>query len=303
VTLAHLLAERPAVLLDFDGPVCSVFGGDLPTPEVARRLAESVRASGVRLPDAVEATGDPFDVLHAAARNSPDDAEHVERALRDAEVLAVSTAPVTPGLRHALAALLDSGHTVTIVINNSAAAVHAFVAAHDLGRFLRNVVARTEPDPTLLKPNPYLVERAIFASGPAPARSVLVGDSTTDVTAAHCAGAAAVAYANKPGKRAALAALAPAAPRPGLCRMPGAMRRRGVRPPAGPPPRARQERRTRPRHREEQCAARKLVRSGIASAGSGGHGCGSAHTTDEFRLAAKSACWERPPSAPAGGPR
>ena len=30
---------------------------------------------------------------------------------------------------------------------------------------------------------------------------------------------------------------------------------------------------------------------------------GSAHTTDEFRLAASSACRERPPSAPAGGPR
>src|SRR6266567_7284136 len=30
-------------------------------------------------------------------------------------------------------------------------------------------------------------------------------------------------------------------------------------------------------------------------------GAGSAGTTDEFRLAASSACWENPPSAPAGG--
>lgn len=30
------------------------------------------------------------------------------------------------------------------------------------------------------------------------------------------------------------------------------------------------------------------------------HGAGSAHTTGEFRRVASSACWEHPPSAPAG---
>jgi phosphoglycolate phosphatase-like HAD superfamily hydrolase len=209
VTLSQLLAERPVVLLDFDGPVCAVFGGELPAPEVAHRLAQAARRQGIPVPVDVDTTRDPFDVLHAAARISARGAAAVERALRDAEVRAVATAPVTAGLGEALTALRGSGHTVTIVSNNSDAAVRAFLAGHHLDDLIGHVVARTDPDPSLLKPNPHLVARAIAGNGATPGRCVLIGDSTTDVIAAHRAGAAAIAYANKPGKRAALSALAP----------------------------------------------------------------------------------------------
>jgi HAD superfamily hydrolase (TIGR01509 family) len=211
VKLAALLAERPVVLLDFDGPMCAVFGGELSAPEAARRLAQAARKSGVRLDADLNAADDPFDVLHAAARNSPEDAAQVEQLLRDAEVRAVSTAPITDGLLAMLSALRDSGHSTTVVSNNSDAAVRAFLAAHDLHGLIRGVVARTEPDPALLKPNPHLVERAINENHAQPERCVLVGDSTTDVTAAHEAGTSAIGYANKPGKRDALTALHPAA--------------------------------------------------------------------------------------------
>lgn len=203
MTLAQLLAERPCVLLDFDGPVCAVFGGAMSAPEAARELAGDLRGRGVRLPEQAGETGDPFDVLRAA---QAEDVEVVETALRQVEVRAIATAPITPGLRETLAALQGSGHSVTIVSNNSAAAVGAFMAAHGLGGYVTGIVGRTAPDPALLKPHPHLVHAAIRDRGTDAASCVLIGDSTTDVEAAQRAGTAVIAYANKPGKREAFEA-------------------------------------------------------------------------------------------------
>jgi phosphoglycolate phosphatase-like HAD superfamily hydrolase len=204
MTLAQLLAARPHVLLDFDGPVCAVFGGELPAPAVAHRLADEGRRQGLHLPADVEASGDPFDVLHAAARLGEESARIVELALRRAEVRAVESAPMTPGLRAALDALCSSSHAVTIVSNNSAAAVQHFLEAHALTDVIPAIVARTDPDPTLLKPSAHLLALAIRQAARVPADCILIGDSTTDVIAARAAGTAVIAYANKPGKRDAL---------------------------------------------------------------------------------------------------
>ncbi len=200
MNLAVLLAEHPVVLLDFDGPMCAVFGGELSAQEVAHRLARTARGHGMRLHPDADATGDPFDVLRAAARNGPDDAARVEGLLRVAEIRAVSTAPITNGLHAALTALRASGHNTTVVSNNSTTAIRAFIDAHDLHDLIRGVVARTEPDPALLKPNPHLVLQALAENQTHPRRCVLIGDSDTDIIAAHHAAVAAIAYSNKPSK-------------------------------------------------------------------------------------------------------
>jgi HAD superfamily hydrolase (TIGR01662 family) len=209
VTLADLLAQRPVVLLDFDGPVCAVFGGEQSAPQVAQHLAALVRARGVDLPPEVVTTGDPFDILRAAATQGPRATVVADSALRDAEVRAVATAPMTPGLLKALAAFRDSGHTVTIVSNNSRAAVNAFLTTQAIRGYFAHISARSQPDPALLKPHPYLVRRAIEANRTDPTRCVLIGDSSSDITAARRAGTAVVAYANKPGKHDLLAAYRP----------------------------------------------------------------------------------------------
>jgi HAD superfamily hydrolase (TIGR01509 family) len=208
VSLSQILATHPHVLLDFDGPVCAVFGG-IPADHVARHLASLLRAHGVPLPRAVDAAADPFDVFRAAARTQPASAQYAENTLRDLEVHAVATATLTPGIENALRALRATSHTVTIVSNNSAAAVRAFLDLHALVPLVRGVVGRVEPDPALLKPSPHLVQRAIADLAAAPDTCVLLGDSATDITAARTAGTAAIGYANKPGKRDAFAALAP----------------------------------------------------------------------------------------------
>lgn len=139
-------------------------------------------------------------MLYAAADHGA--AQLAEPLLRELEVAAVRRAPITPGIRDVLASLAATGHTVTIVSNNSDAAVRTFLAAHDLTGVVRGVVARTQPDPQLLKPNPHLLLLAMRQLAARPAECVLIGDSTTDITAAQAAGTAVIAYANKPHKRA-----------------------------------------------------------------------------------------------------
>ncbi len=63
------------------------------------------------------------------------------------------------------------------------------------------MIARTSPDPALLKPSAHLVTKAIRALGAGPEACALVGDSPTDIAAAQRAGIGTVGYANTPGKR------------------------------------------------------------------------------------------------------
>ncbi len=55
-----------------------------------------------------------------------------------------------------------------------------------------------------MKPNPGPVLAALTALDVRPEECILIGDSTSDIEAAHAAGIAAIGYANKPGKAARL---------------------------------------------------------------------------------------------------
>lgn len=211
MTLPELLTQARHVFLDFDGPICAVFGGAVSALVAAKRLAATLHAHGLNLTSDAERTTDPFQHLRAAARHGWEHAAVAEGALRDLEVEAVATAPITPGALDTLTALTASGRTATIVSNNSVAAVTAFVDRHALRPYLRAIVARADPDPALLKPNPHLVHRAITALGADPAQCLLIGDSVADITAARSAGTRVIAYANKPGKHQAFAPYHPEA--------------------------------------------------------------------------------------------
>jgi beta-phosphoglucomutase-like phosphatase (HAD superfamily) len=60
--------------------------------------------------------------------------------------------------------------------------------------------------PELLKPNPHLVLLALDALRAAPARTVLIGDSSSDVFAAHMSSISCVGFAANASKAAELAA-------------------------------------------------------------------------------------------------
>jgi phosphoglycolate phosphatase len=193
--LGELLARTRHVLLDFDGPVCSVFAG-ITSRAVASRLSKVLTNAGITPPAEVAETEDPFDVL----RYAPELAADVEAAFRAEEVAAVATAAPTPGAVETIHACHDTGRTVAIVSNNSDDAVHAYLTTHHLAGQVDYVSARTPADITRLKPHPHLVTQATHALAANPATCVLIGDSITDIHAAHAAGVPAIGYANKASK-------------------------------------------------------------------------------------------------------
>lgn len=192
--LAAVLARTSAVLLDFDGPICSVFSAFSPAA-----VAEELRAR-LKLVDA-PATSEPFEILSYVARSEPIEAVRAETELARLETRAVADATPTPAAAAVLRHFNESGRPVVVVSNNSAVSVRAYLDQHDLARYVTGVSSRTEPDPNLLKPHPHLLRRAAEILGLHIRDCAMVGDSSTDIDAAHAAGAPLIAYANKPGKR------------------------------------------------------------------------------------------------------
>jgi phosphoglycolate phosphatase len=195
--LSAVIARTRYLLLDFDGPICSIFAG-LPAPTVAEKLRKLFPGE---LPDEIADTPDPIEVFCYSATVSDEMAARVEAEMSDLEVAAVATADPTPYIHEVIASARESGRTIAVVSNNSTRAVTDYLDHHGLIGGIALVVARTSHDPALLKPSPYLIDKAVRGLNADPAASTLVGDSLTDIEAAHSAGIASIGYANQPGKR------------------------------------------------------------------------------------------------------
>jgi phosphoglycolate phosphatase len=195
--LGAILARTRYLLIDFDGPICSIYAG-LPAPQVAAQLRKLF--TGHQLPDDIRQTGDPIEVFAYAGTVSPDLAARVEAEMTDLEVAATATAKPTPYIHEVLAGCRESGRTVAVVSNNSARAVTTYLQRNGLSDSIRLVVARTSHDPALLKPSPHLIDTAVRALDADSTATALVGDSITDIEGAHRAGISSIGYANKPGK-------------------------------------------------------------------------------------------------------
>ena len=197
--LDEILRRTRHLLIDFDGPICSLFGG-IPTASVADHLRKVTTRQDIQLPPAVANTTDWFEILAFAASISPDLAAAVETELAEIESAAATTAVSTPHAHDAIAACRESGRSVAVVSNNSAVAVRAYLEAHDLAHRVAAVAARTGSDPAILKPSPYLIKQAASALDASPSACAVVGDSPTDIQAAHSAGALSIGYASKLGE-------------------------------------------------------------------------------------------------------
>lgn len=194
------LSKTRALLLDFDGPICSVFAG-FPAQIVADQLREVLADGGYReLPVEVVDSEDPFDVLTFAESLGQNEVRYVEAALRAHEIEAVSSAVPTDGAHEAIYRWNQTGRPLAIVSNNSSTAVSAYLQKHQLTQFVSNISARSEASIALLKPAPYLLTQATSALNVEPSDAAIVGDSITDIEAAFNADVHSIGYANKPGK-------------------------------------------------------------------------------------------------------
>jgi HAD superfamily hydrolase (TIGR01509 family) len=199
--LRHILAQADALFLDFDGPVCNVFAG-LPASVVVDQLCVVLADGGYGdPPPEIEKSSDPFDVLKYAAILGETEARYVNAAFTAHEVEAIATAEPTPGTHDLIRIWATMGRPLAIVSNNSTAAIDTYLGLHNIRPYVAHVSARTNPDPELLKPSPYLLNRTLVALGISAMRVAFVGDSVTDIEAAVAAGIPSIGYANKPGKR------------------------------------------------------------------------------------------------------
>lgn len=195
--LGAIIARTRWLLLDFDGPICSIYSG-LPDVVVADKLRKLIPGE---LPNDIASTDDPIEVFRYSGTVSDDLAARVEAEMTDLEVAAVPTAEPTPYVHEVIASARESGRTIGVVSNNSPRAVDAYLDRHGLVDGIALVVARTSHDPALLKPSAHLIDEAIRGLEADRATAALVGDSFTDIEAAHKAGIASIGYANRPGKR------------------------------------------------------------------------------------------------------
>ena len=116
--LDTIVSRTRHLLLDFDGPICSIFAG-LPAATIADRLCK-IFGDHAQLPDDVARTADPFEVFAYAATISEDLAARVEAEMTDQELVAVPTAAPTPYIHEVVTACQNSGRSVAVVSNNSA---------------------------------------------------------------------------------------------------------------------------------------------------------------------------------------
>jgi len=200
---AALVSRASAVLLDFDGPICRLFA-DVQAADVAADLRGYLEQRSVTVPD--DATTDPLAVLRMSAHVDAGILADLHAELVCAEVRAVGSAAPTAGAHKVIRSLAGSGRKLAVVSNNSARAVREYLTWHCLEACVSAVSARTSADPSLMKPNTYLLEQGLSALEVPPSDAVFVGDSVTDVEASIAAGMPCIGYANKPGKADRLAA-------------------------------------------------------------------------------------------------
>ncbi len=201
--LADVVSRTRYVLLDFDGPICSIFA-HVTNRSVAEQLRGLVVAEGVDLPSEILSEDDPLEVLRFSSGLGQDLAEQVESALRLAELRASACAEPTPSADEVLLACRETQRPVAVVSNNSKEAVESYLKRRRFIEHISCVAGRTDPHPNLLKPSPHLVLEAVHALGADPGASVLVGDSTGDIVSALAAKVQSIGFGNKPGKDTAL---------------------------------------------------------------------------------------------------
>jgi phosphoglycolate phosphatase len=201
--LAQLASRTCHVLIDFDGPVCQIFAG-IPSHAVANELRSELNAAGIGIPQNAATLDDPLEVFRVVADQGDAEAISAQELLTALEVRAAQTAQPMPGSADLIATATQTGRTVTVVTNNSGAAVAAYLGRHHLGQYVTKIVGRDDPDPALMKPSPYQVRYAVGLLQAEPGSSVFIGHTVTDVLAGLLGGVAVIGYANKPGKAEAL---------------------------------------------------------------------------------------------------
>ncbi|MGH3858579.1 HAD family hydrolase [Actinokineospora sp.] len=195
----NAIRSKDLLLLDFDGPICSVFAGHS-AADVAEHLIESIDLRSLEHLRISKPWQDPLEILQFAMTRSRKLAEHVETQLTEQECHAVKHAEPTPGSVQLMRTWLSTGGQVGIVSNNSTDAIRLYLENHRIGDLISIISARTHTNFHKLKPSPHLIQRAYMNAGSSSAQCVMIGDSPSDFEASRAADVSIIGFANKPAK-------------------------------------------------------------------------------------------------------
>lgn len=196
---ADLVARARVVLLDFDGPICSVFAG-YPSVRAVSAGLRALEAAGFDIRPEWLSLEDPHRLLTEVATHMPGAIDIAEDALTRSEIHAVDSAQITAGVTVLIDQVTGRGQQWAVVSNNSAESIAHFCSRKDFARTPSLIVGRPKGEPHLMKPNPFALNHALEILW-APARdAVFIGDSVSDIQAGKAVGIPTIGYANKPAK-------------------------------------------------------------------------------------------------------
>ncbi|WP_435273073.1 HAD family hydrolase [Streptomyces parvulus] len=194
--LRALLRPVRAVLFDFDGPVCDLFGG-ASTASVADQIKVESRRYWNSLDPDVSTCDDSHGILRPLREMyerrpkgelSPRPIALAEEIVTALEMkIARSAAPI-PEFTALVDALDDLDVRMVIVSNNAEAPIRDYLERLGVGDRFAAVCGRDPGDARLMKPHPDCVHRALTHLALPADACLLVGDQLTDLTAARRAG-------------------------------------------------------------------------------------------------------------------
>ncbi|WP_329442144.1 HAD-IA family hydrolase [Streptomyces canus] len=197
-----LLTHAPAVLFDFDGPVCDLFRG-VSTADVAAKVKQDALKHWDTLDEDVANCDDSHGILRHL-RNMYDRSgpmsrcplDLAERIVAEQEGEAVKSALRTPGIATLVHSLHERGKRLVVVSNNADNPIKAFLDQPGLKDRFEAVFGRDPYNAALMKPDPDCVHRALtYLDLPENAPPcLLVGDQLTDLQAARAAGTRFLGY-------------------------------------------------------------------------------------------------------------
>lgn len=208
--LQRLLDEVDAVLVDFDGPICDLFG-PAPTAHIAQEIKVMARQKwGVaELDQAVEDCDDSHGILlrlgemrermppASLSPTRPDPVVLAHRIVTRHEYAAVAKAKAAQDVEPLLDALTDPRlrKRLVVVSNNAEDPVWEYLKRRQLQSKFVDVCGRDPHDPGLMKPNPDSLLRALKCLDELdPSRALMVGDQLTDLRAAQKVGVRFLGY-------------------------------------------------------------------------------------------------------------
>ncbi|MDT3728454.1 HAD-IA family hydrolase [Streptomyces sp. DSM 41972] len=201
--LRNLIEGARVVLWDFDGPVCRLFAGHS-AERVARDLVGWLEGQGLHglLDESERESLDPHAVLRAVDGRHPgsDLVAELEERLTQEELKAAASARPTPYADPLVRTWTAVGARLAITTNNSPRVVREYLTSRGLlPCFAPHLYGRTQ-ELRYLKPHPHCIQRALNATGAAPATALMIGDTPADYLAARAAGVPFLGYARNERK-------------------------------------------------------------------------------------------------------